>query len=96
MPPDERTTNHEARTSHPREARRSATALAGNFPSAANPAGKPFVDVGKSGLDARGDSIGIAGTKGAKFTVTVTAKPGQTLYSFCAVHPWMQGIIHVK
>lgn len=69
---------------------------AGNFPSPTNPTGKPFVDVGKPGLDERGDSIGIAPTKGAKFTVTVTAKPGQTLYFFCAVHPWMQGVIHVK
>ncbi|MBV9363246.1 MAG: hypothetical protein JO039_11020 [Solirubrobacterales bacterium] len=73
-----------------------------NLPSPAHPTGVRFVDVGKPGLDERGDSLGLPpaatdnGIPHGKVTVTVTAKPGTTLYFFCAVHPWMQGVIHVK
>lgn len=68
----------------------------GNQPSPANPNGNPFVDVGKAGLDERGDSIAIPPVKGAKFSVKVTAKAGTDLYFMCAIHPWMQGVIHVR
>ena len=75
---------------------------AANLPSASHPTGVRFVDVGKPGLDERGDSIGLPpaatpnGIPHGRVTVTVTAKPGATLYFFCAVHPWMRGVIHVK
>lgn len=37
----------------------------------------------------------IAPVQHAKVTLTVTAKPGATLYFMCVVHPWMQAKIIV-
>jgi plastocyanin len=57
--------------------------------------GVPVVDVGQPGVDRPGDSYYIA--PGAKrISFKVTAKKGATLRYFCAVHPWMQGTIHVR
>jgi plastocyanin len=56
--------------------------------------GVPVVDVGKPGVDRPGDSFYIAPGKSLSFKVT--AKKGTTLRYFCAVHPWMQGTIHVR
>jgi plastocyanin len=51
---------------------------------------------GEPGLDTVGDSIALApkGTH-AKYTITISAPAGTTLYYVCAVHPWMQGKIVV-
>jgi hypothetical protein len=42
-----------------------------------------------------GDSAFIAPTQHAKVTLTVTAKPGTTLYFMCVIHTWMQAKIIV-
>jgi hypothetical protein len=60
--------------------------------------GKPSLDYGKKGWDKsfgkRGDSW-FAGGEGDTQARAVSAKPGTTLYYFCAVHPFMQGKIKV-
>jgi hypothetical protein len=60
--------------------------------------GKPSVEAGKKGWDKsfgnRGDSW-FAEAKGESEARKVSAKPGTTLYYFCAVHPFMQGKIKV-
>ena len=60
------------------------------------------VNVGRPGLDAPGDSLGIfeSAKKGAppghqKVTVRVSAPSGTTLYFMCGMHPWMQGKVVV-
>lgn len=60
------------------------------------------VNVGRPGLDAPGDSLGIfeSAKKGApaghrKVTVKVSAPAGTTLYFMCGMHPWMQGTVVV-
>jgi hypothetical protein len=65
-----------------------------------NPA-KPLVDAGNPGIDTAstaGDSYVFApkGQKGSRMTLQVSAKPGTTLYFFCALHPWMQGVLQVR
>ena len=50
---------------------------------------------GKPGLNTIGDAL-VLTHKGAKVSAIVSAKPGTTLYYFCAVHFWMQGKIIVK
>lgn len=50
---------------------------------------------GKPGLNTIGDAL-VLTHKGAKISAIVSAKPGTTLYYFCAVHFWMQGKIIVK
>ncbi len=50
---------------------------------------------GKPGLNTIGDAL-VLTHKGAKISAIVSAKPGTTLYFFCAVHFWMQGKIIVK
>jgi hypothetical protein len=65
-----------------------------------NPA-KPLVDVGTPGIDTAstaGDSYIFApkGQKGSRMALQVSAKPGTTLYFFCALHPWMQGVLQVR
>jgi len=59
-----------------------------------------FVENGKGtdtppNVDQPGDSAFIAPVQHAKVTLTVTAKPGTTLYFMCVVHPWMQAKIIV-
>jgi hypothetical protein len=49
---------------------------------------------GKPGLNTIGDAL-VLTHKGAKESAIVSAKPGTTLYFFCAVHFWMQGEIKV-
>ena len=46
-------------------------------------------------IDGPGNSAFIAPVQHAKVTLTVTAKPGTTLYFMCVVHPWMQAKIIV-
>ena len=60
------------------------------------------VDVGRPGLDAPGDSLGIfeSAKKGAppghqRVTVRVSAPSGTTLFFMCGMHPWMQGKVVV-
>jgi plastocyanin len=48
---------------------------------------------GKPGLDRRGDSYLIL--PGQSVTAVVSAPAGTTLHYLCAIHPWMQGVIHV-
>lgn len=36
------------------------------------------------------------GTAHGNVTATVTAKPGTAFCFLCAVHRWMQGVIHVR
>ncbi len=50
---------------------------------------------GKPGLNTIGDAL-VLTHKGSTNSAIVSAKPGTTLYFFCAVHPWMQGKIIVK
>ena len=61
--------------------------------------GKPDVDVGKKGWDKsfgkKGDTW-FTEQQGESTKRKVSAKPGTTLYYFCAVHPFMQGKIKVK
>ena len=47
-------------------------------------------------VDQPGDSAFIAPAQHAKVTLTVTAKPGTTLYFMCAIHPWMQAKLIVE
>ena len=61
-----------------------------------------IVNVGKTGLDAPGDSVAIFENraKGAppghgSITVRVSAPPNTTLYFMCGLHPWMQGKVLV-
>jgi plastocyanin len=51
------------------------------------------VNVGVPGLNIRGDSLFLA--PGGRISARVTARLGTTLYYICAIHPWMQGSIHV-
>jgi hypothetical protein len=53
-------------------------------------------NAGRNGLNQEGDSLVVV-PKGPHKTATwfVSAKPGTTLHYFCAVHPWMQGVIKV-
>lgn len=60
-----------------------------------------FVDNGTGtntapNVDQPGDSAFIPPVQKAKVTLTVTAKPGTTLYFLCAVHPWMQAKLIVQ
>jgi plastocyanin len=50
---------------------------------------------GKPGLNTIGDAL-VLEHKGSKVSAIVSAKPGTTLYYFCAIHFWMQGKIIVK
>ena len=51
------------------------------------------VNVGAPGLNTRGDSLFLA--PGGRISARVTRRAGSTLYYLCAIHPWMQGSIHV-
>ncbi len=51
------------------------------------------VDVGARGLNTRGDSLFLA--PHGRISARITAGAGSTLYYLCAIHPWMQGSIHV-
>ena len=51
------------------------------------------VNVGRAGLNTRGDSLYLA--PGRRISERVTATAGHTLYYLCAIHPWMQGVIRV-
>jgi hypothetical protein len=59
------------------------------------------VDVGKTGWDTegdlknKGDSVFFMKPHNPD-TAPVSAAAGTTLHFMCAVHPWMQGTIHVK
>lgn len=59
---------------------------------------RPDVDVGRTGWDRsfgkRGDSW-FTPTEGEQTSRVVAAKPGTTLYYFCAVHPFMAGKVKV-
>ena len=72
----------------------------GRAPGPGNPIVHWIVDVGLSGLDEPGDSLGIVEGKGAPsghaaVTAPVTAPAGTTLYFMCGAHAWMQGKIVV-
>jgi hypothetical protein len=41
-------------------------------------------------VDRPGDSAFVKLLQNANVTLTVTAKPGTTLYFMCVIHPWMQ------
>ena len=51
------------------------------------------VNVGKAGLNTRGDSLYLA--PGGRISARVTARAGRRLAYICAIHPWMQGSIRV-
>jgi plastocyanin len=53
------------------------------------------VNVGRRGLDRRGDSVLFGGPFDQSFGARVTAPAGTTLYYLCVIHPWMQGSIQV-
>lgn len=52
------------------------------------------LDAGRPGLDTQGDSLFLA--PGGSISGRVTAAAGANLHYLCAVHPWMQGAIHVR
>jgi plastocyanin len=54
----------------------------------------PVVNVGRTGLDAAGDSIFLP--PNSSVSAEVTARPGTTLHYICIIHPWMQGTITVE
>jgi plastocyanin len=54
----------------------------------------PVVNVGGTGLDARGDSLFLP--PDGSVSAQVTAAPGATLHYMCILHPWMQGTITVE
>jgi plastocyanin len=58
----------------------------------------PRLNVGRPGLNTRGDSLAVQprGTEGSRIRARVTAAKGTDLSYFCAVHPWMQGVIRVR
>ena len=56
--------------------------------------GKPVIDIGAPGVDQVGDSFVLAPKKSQ--TLTVSAKPGTTLYFMCVIHDWMQGSLRVR
>jgi plastocyanin len=58
-----------------------------------SPVARVRVDVGRAGLNQRGDSL--YHNQRARIGGVVTARPGQTLYYICAIHAWMQGSIRV-
>jgi plastocyanin len=67
-------------------------------PNNENSGVKTYVlNAAQPGFDAVGDSIALA-PQGphSKYTVTISAPAGTTLYYVCAIHPWMQGKIIVK
>jgi hypothetical protein len=73
----------------------------GQPPGPKNPIAHWIVNVGKPGLDAPGDSIGIFEARGSppghkRVTIPVSAPAGTTLYFICGLHSWMQGKIVVK
>ena len=51
------------------------------------------VNVGKRGLNTQGDSLFLPPR--GRIAARVTAGVGRTLHYICAIHPWMQGQIHV-
>ncbi len=51
-------------------------------------------NAGKPGLNTVGDALVLL-HKGSTNSAIVSAKPGTTLYFFCAIHFWMQGEIKV-
>jgi plastocyanin len=60
--------------------------------------GKPSLEVGKKGWDTsfgkKGDSW-VSLNQDESQTRVLSAKPGDTLYYFCVIHPFMQGKIKV-
>jgi plastocyanin len=66
----------------------------GANPNSNAPPTKPVVDVGATGIDRVGDSVFLA--PGRRTKLKITAKKGRTLYFMCAIHPWMQGKLHVR
>jgi plastocyanin len=54
----------------------------------------PVVNVGRTGLDAPGDSIFLP--PNSSVSAQVTAAPGSVLHYICIIHPWMQGSITVE
>jgi len=59
------------------------------------------LDRGRAGFNTQGDSLFVSPRQRstARFsqrqTARITANAGRTLYYICAIHPWMQGNIHV-
>jgi plastocyanin len=68
-----------------------AAITARHLPRGAPPV--PVLQAGGPGFDAVGDSVLFQAGQSA--TVTVTAPAGAVLPYLCALHPWMQGTIHV-
>ena len=59
----------------------------------------PVLDVGTPGLSQPGDSFALFPSKTGKYTpmtIKVTALPGTKLDFMCALHPWMEAVLHVK
>jgi plastocyanin len=60
--------------------------------------GNEVINVGRAGLNTRGDSLFLApqGEDGDTITAKVSAQPGTNLFYLCAIHAWMQGKIEVR
>jgi plastocyanin len=60
------------------------------------PTSSQFVDAAGpgAGIDGRLDTLFLL--PGDSISAPVTAAPGTDLYYICAIHAWMQGVIHVR
>jgi plastocyanin len=77
----------------------------GHLTDPENPETSPIKDVrldrGRRGFNTQGDSLFVTPRRRSsalfsqRMTARVTAKAGRTLFYICAIHPWMQGSIHV-
>lgn len=71
----------------------SGAALAGHFP-----AGPPVLELGTAdGFGDDGDSVLFGnGFPNSNTQALTNVSPGETIFYFCAIHPWMQGEIRVN
>lgn len=59
----------------------------------------PIVEPGAPGLHRPGDTYTLFPSRRGRFAplrIRVSAPRGSTLYFMCAVHPWMQAVLHVR
>lgn len=55
-----------------------------------------LVDVGDPGFGDDGDSVLFGGPAPDTTQTLTNVSPGESIFYFCAIHPWMQGSINVN
>lgn len=61
------------------------------------PAGPPVLEVGTGdGFGDNGDSVLFGGPFPNSTQALTNVSPGETIFYFCSIHPWMQGSIMVN